>query len=49
MKDKKKNPINWIEIAAQFLTGLITGIIDSDNRQAMEIAGWGESPSLNID
>ena len=23
----KKSPINWIEIAVQFLTGLVTGII----------------------
>lgn len=27
MGDKKKSPVNWIEIAVQFLTGLITGII----------------------
>ena len=26
-RKKKKSPINWIEIAVQFLTGLITGII----------------------
>lgn len=25
--DKKKSPINWIEVGVQFLTGLITGII----------------------
>lgn len=24
---EKKSPVNWIEIAVQFLTGLITGII----------------------
>ena len=24
---KRKSPVNWIEVAAQFLTGLITGII----------------------
>lgn len=24
---KRKNPVNWIEVAVQFLTGLITGII----------------------
>lgn len=27
MGGKKKSPVNWIEIAVQFLTGLITGII----------------------
>ena len=27
MRKKKKSPINWIEIAVQFLTGLATGII----------------------
>ncbi len=26
-KKKKKNPINWIEVLVQFLTGLITGLI----------------------
>lgn len=26
-KKHKKNPINWIEVAVQLLTGLITGII----------------------
>ena len=26
-RKKKKSPVNWIEIAVQFLTGLITGII----------------------
>ncbi len=26
-KKQKKNPINWIEVAVQFLTGLVTGII----------------------
>lgn len=26
-KKQKKRPINWIEVAVQFLTGLITGII----------------------
>lgn len=26
-RKKKKSPIDWIEIAVQFLTGLITGII----------------------
>ena len=26
-RKKKKNPINWIEVAIQFLTGLFTGII----------------------
>lgn len=26
-KKHKKRPINWIEVAVQFLTGLITGII----------------------
>lgn len=25
-KHKKKKPIDWIEVAVQFLTGLITGI-----------------------
>lgn len=24
---KRKGPVNWIEVAVQFLTGLITGII----------------------
>lgn len=23
----KKNPVNWIEVIVQFLTGLVTGII----------------------
>lgn len=27
MTNKKKSPINWIEIAVQFVTGLLTGII----------------------
>ena len=27
MANKKKSPIDWIEIAAQFVTGLITGLI----------------------
>lgn len=26
-RKKKKSPVNWIEAAVQFLTGLITGII----------------------
>lgn len=26
-KRKRKSPVNWIEVAVQFLTGLITGII----------------------
>lgn len=26
-RKKKKSPIDWIEVAVQFLTGLITGII----------------------
>lgn len=26
-KKQKKNPVNWIEVAIQFLTGLITGLI----------------------
>lgn len=26
-KSQKKKPINWIEVAVQFLTGLITGVI----------------------
>ena len=26
-RKKKKSHVNWIEIAVQFLTGLITGII----------------------
>ena len=26
-RKKRKSPVNWIEIAVQFLTGLITGII----------------------
>lgn len=26
-KHKKKRPIDWIEVAVQFWTGLITGII----------------------
>ncbi len=25
--NNKKSPINWIEIAVQFLTGLATGIV----------------------
>ncbi len=27
MGGKKKSPVNWIEIAVQFLTGLATGIV----------------------
>lgn len=27
MSKQKKSPINWIEVAVQFLTGLATGII----------------------
>lgn len=27
MSKNKKSPVNWIEIAVQFLTGLATGII----------------------
>lgn len=26
-RKKQKNPIDWIEVAVQFLTGLITGVI----------------------
>ena len=26
-RKKKKSPVNWIEVAVQLLTGLITGII----------------------
>lgn len=26
-RKKKKSPINWIEVAVQILTGLVTGII----------------------
>ncbi len=26
-KKRKKSPVDWIEVAVQFLTGLITGIV----------------------
>lgn len=26
-KKRKKSPVGWIEVAVQFLTGLITGIV----------------------
>lgn len=45
-RKKKKSPVNWIEIAVQFLTGANHWDYHTDNRQAMEIAERGESPSL---
>lgn len=38
---KRKSPVNWIEVAVQFLTGLITGIIILIIDKAVEITQQG--------